>query len=228
MAIVRGAFSSLLKPGLAKTVKQQPTSIWAIPHNDPDWLLDEIELAEANMKLQPDTSKIPRWRQPARRHEAPIKAYRCWELGKDEHEDWILCSVAARTEWEGPVIRSDDPPLDPAVWDKAKREHGDKSILACEKTAHVFCKAGIHAVKTEEQVKETAMLYQSEVYGEVILWGRVAQFELGYRAEYCMIKKLFVRGIVIEQLHKFGARRDYFENIANSLSRRYQCEVEVV
>lgn len=171
-------------------------------------------------ELHPDTSKTPIWRRPARKHEAPIVAYRCWELGKDIDDDWILCSVAANTHWEGPVIRSDAPPLDPQVWDKAKRERPDEARSV---TAHVFGKAGIHAVKTFDQVISTAKMYSSEVYGEVTLWGRVAQFELGYRAEYCMIKKLFVVNTRI-----FSSDKRVVEHIVTSLSRRYQCDVEVV
>ena len=182
------------------------------------------------MKLQPDTSKIPRWRQPAKRNEAPIQAFRAWELGKKDNEDWILYSVTARTEWEGPVIRSDDPPIDPRVWDRTKREYGDKSCEARERTAHVFAKAGIHAVKTLEQGQKTAKAYDVQVYGEVSLWGRVAQFEHGYRAEYCMIKKLFVVKDQIMRLHHvpWKKEKEYIDAIVNSLSRRYQCDVEVV
>lgn len=177
-------------------------------------------------ELHPDTSQIPRWRQPARQHEAPIKAWRCWELkthGFLDQGDFILASVAADTEWEGPVIRSDQPPLDPKVWDKAKRENAANRN---EITAHVFGKAGIHAVKTQRQVEKTARMYASEVYGEVTLWGRVAQFELGYRAEYCMIKKLYLIRALVRSSHTLGCYP--MENIAKALSNRYQCDVEVV
>lgn len=227
MAIVQAAFSQLLKPGLrAAFAAAYSGKVWFADDLD---IVDWIEEQERMAVLHPNTSKIPRWRQPARRNEAPIIAYRCWELGKDEKQDWLLLSVAAQTQWEGPVIQSDDPPLDPAVWDKAKREHGDRSLHAREKTAHVFCKAGIHAVKTLAQGIKTAQAYDSEVYGEVSLWGRVAQFERGYRAEYCMIKKLYLdreRTLELHAVHKKGEQ--YLKVIADSLSRRYQCDVEVV
>ena len=47
-------------------------------------------------------------------------------------------------------------------------------------------------MKTKEYTDRTRWAYNADVAGEVDLWGRVVEFELGYRAEYCMIMKLYL------------------------------------
>lgn len=229
MAIVRGAFSQLLNPGLARAI--YPGAAYFL--DDEEELLAWIKAQEDMPIIYPDTSKIPIWRRRPTRKEGPITAWRVWELGLNgfqtrdtthawwsakwdaEHRDkdrgWVLCSVAARTEWDGPVLKADCAPIDPKLWDE------DKS-----KTTHVFRTAGIHAVKTREQCTNLMSLYGAQVFGELKLWGRVAQFELGYRAEYCMITKLF---IVEKAIREFRRRE---KEIVHDLEKRYQCEVEVV
>jgi len=86
-----------------------------------------------------------------------------------------------------------------------------------------------HALKTKEQAIEAAMMYGVSCYGEIALWGRVAQFELGYRAEVCMIKHLYL----ITPYVVFNTRNDFRGTDANRksaeradllLERRYDCE----
>lgn len=226
MAIVRGAFSQLLKPGLVKAI--YPGKVYFYDTDDEE-LLAWIKAQEDMPILFPDTSKMPIWRRRPTRMEGPITAWRVWSLGEpgyerdmrgwnttsrfDKDRGWMLCSVAANTEWEGPVLKADCRPIDPKLWDEDKR-----------RTAHVFRTAGIHAVKTKEQCTTLIRGYHAEVYGEIKLWGRVAQFTLGYRAEYCMITKLFlIKSKIIDHGHP---RR--IKEIVHDLEHRYQCDVEVV
>lgn len=201
-------FSHLFQPGLAKTFYIYPGQAWFDDENDE--ALAIIREQEQMAVLHPDTSQIPIWRRRPTRKEGPITAWRIWNLGKSD-DGWLLCSVAAHADWEGPVLKADARPIDPKLWDSDKT-----------KTAHIFNRAGIHAVKTREQAVKLLCDYESEVYGEVKLWGRVAQFTLGYRAEYCMISKLYLVRKSLE-VHK---RR--LKDITRTLEKRYGCEVEVV
>ena len=54
------------------------------------------------------------------------------------------------------------------------------------------------------------------VYGEVYLWGKIAEHEKGYRVEFAYPKKLYV----------FDSVDDY-ENIVQFLRRTYGCDVEI-
>lgn len=193
--------------------------------------------------VNPDTTKIPVWRRRPERMEHPIRAWRAWDLDvelKRDHNSQIrvsamLTSVAVGTVWEGPVIRAHKRPVDPAYWDAHPKGSEERSTELID----TFENAGIWAVKTREQViDEVCGLYTAAVYGEVDLWGRVAQFALGYRGEVCMIKKLYVFNQELEdELADFVHRRSQIDwelmektrnNIIADLSRRYECEVEVV
>lgn len=129
---------------------------------------------------------------------------------------WMLCSLAAQVAWEQPVIRSDFPPVDPSAW-KIK---GDPR--PSHRAGHIIHVSGIWTVFDRKQVNEIVATYSASAFGEVTLWGRVAQHELGYRAEYCMIKKLFVP---IDQV-TLDARQ--VKVIVTQLEQRYGCDVELV
>lgn len=187
--------------------------------------LEEYVTREEDMAIMyPDTHAIPIWRRQPTRLEHPITAWRIWGVRRDEEKNkWILTSVAADCPWEGPVLRSDARPIDPKLWDK------DKDVLH-----HVFATAGIHAVKTREQAVDLAEQYSVSIFGEIALWGRVAQFTLGYRGEVCMIKKLFI----LRTVHRYfrtrnDAREDgrveaAVEEMIEHLEDRYDCEVVLV
>lgn len=131
----------------------------------------------------------------------------------------MLNSLAANFAWEGPFAQADAKPVDPKLWDEAKKRDPNegKHVLV-----HVFSVAGIHAVNTIELAEDITSTYACEAHGEVALWGRIAVFELGYRAEFCMIKKLWVQ----TRLLTSDGRVD--KAIVRDLSNRYQCDVEIV
>lgn len=173
--------------------------------------------------LNPDTSKIPLWRRRPTRLEHPIHAWRVWEL-QPKVDGYILSSVATAFDWEGPVVRAHKRPVDPSYWDKKDKD----STEYYREMEDSFSVAGIHALKTREQAVEAAAGYAVDVYGEVLLWGRVAQFKLGYRAEACMIKRLFLSLRAVQHYKLFtpwGAQR--LDDIASALSKRYECEVSL-
>ena len=213
--IVRGAFSSLLTPGLAKAMR-------AAVYGEGELTIEEFVKREEEMAiLYPDTHKMPIWRRQPTRLEHPIKAWRIWGVQGEvvgEHTEWFISSVTADVKWEGPVLRADARPLDPKLWDK------DKDALQ-----HVFGIAGIHAWKTRDQAEEAIEDYGVSCFGELLLWGRVAQFTMGYRAEVCMIKKLYLRKTFEWERHRSKSETArLLDETANSLSRRYECEVEIV
>jgi len=132
--------------------------------------------------------------------------------------------------------------VDPAYWDAKKkpdamtvydkREYVRDSRAYYEEMHDTFSLAGIHALKTKEQAIEAAMMYGVSCYGEIALWGRVAQFELGYRAEVCMIKHLYLITpyVVFNTRNDFrgtDANRNQLKELISSLERRYDCEVTV-
>lgn len=209
--IVRGQFSVLLKVSLAQAMADAYGLPTIYPSSQPGWPYRteaQIEEEERMAIIHPDTHKAPIWRLPPERKEAPIRAYRVWKLVPFEGE-MVLGSVAMSTVWLGPVIRSDLRPIDPTHWDK------DRGVMS-----QVFNGAGIHAVKTLEQAKdELVRSYYAPVVGRVTLWGRVVQFTRGYRAELCMIKRLWL----LQDMSYY----DYpiTQKVLDDLTRRYECDV---
>ena len=110
-----------------------------------------------------------------------------------------LRSVGVPCVWEGPVIRAHVRPYDPADWDEKKLTDP--------------WRGGIYALDSVERACQVAEEYDADAIGEVDLWGRVVRFEMGYRAELCMVRRLCVC--------------PGFFNLA-MLSRRYECDVAVV
>lgn len=52
------------------------------------------------------------------------------------------------------------------------------------------CSCGIYAAKSEQHLSDIRYVRNEEVHGEVYLWGRVWDHELGYRAQFAYPKKL--------------------------------------
>jgi hypothetical protein len=94
-----------------------------------------------------------------------IVAWRAWTW-IDVGSRIILRSLNAKTLW---------PWAEPASADKL--------------TADTLTVDGIHAFKTEAQAKSYAA---NTVWGEVSLWGRVIEHDLGYRAEFAYPRTLIV------------------------------------
>lgn len=121
--------------------------------------------------------------------EHPIKAYRAWVIKEVEHK-WVLGSVGVSYHWEAPAIHAPVKPYDPIVWDKAKRE----APYDVQYLDHETWSAGIYALNSWEHAITAMKIYQAPVIGEVDLWGRVVEFTKGYRAEYAMVKQLWIWG----------------------------------
>ncbi len=228
MAIIRAPFTAQYLTGVG-----QANDPWVVIHN--------VARQDETALLYPDTSKIPLWRQRPERVEHSIRAWRCWGLiaednmyaSRKESHDWYLSSVAANCTWEGPVLRAHKRPVDPVYWDAKKKVASEREYY--DEMHDTFSLAGIHALKTKEQAIETTDDYDVPVYGEVDLWGRVAQFELGYRAEACMIRHLYI--IKSAFFRRYNAQNDQREwlrikddlaLITEQLPRRYGCEVTLV
>lgn len=233
LALVRGAFVHLFAPSLRAMLLGGSNVIHEMQF---------VEEQDRMAILHPDTSKVPIWRRQPTRVEHPISAWRCWGIEKKD-DGWILSSVACSFFWEGPVVRAHKRPVDPKYWDGKKPDKKDARDerefyinyqAYYEEMRDTFAIAGIHALKTKDQAIEAAGLYQVSCYGEVGLWGRVVQFELGYRAEACMIRRLFLFNLVEAIFNGRNDHRDYDvieakkTDLVNSLSRRYGCEVTIV
>jgi hypothetical protein len=126
-----------------------------------------------------------------------------------------LVSLAARTLWEQPVIKSDFPPLDPKAWGRGSTTNAD----------HVINTSGIWTVYERSAALDVAIRYHACMFGQVSLWGRVARHELGYRAEWCMIKQLFLYVPICIAL---GWQRTELKSVVVELERRYGCDTELV
>lgn len=186
--------------------------------------VEEIEEAENMAILHPDTSEIPIWRRRPTRVEHPIKAWRCWNVVKDG-DQWYLSSVAAECLWDGPVLRADQPPVDPKVWDAAKKNKALERYQYEDVVHHVFNTAGVHAVKSKEAARRLMLDYNADAFGEISLYGRVAEFELGYRAEVCMVQSIVVRSWRGDHPEPISSKK---HTAVAALARRYECEVKVL
>jgi hypothetical protein len=206
----------------------------------------EIERQDDMAILHPDTSKIPIWRHRPTRVEHPMEAWRAWgmELTREGHDffrgshkvhiDAHLKSVAADCEWDGPVLRSHKRPVDPKYWDSIRNKKIEEPMEYYAEMRDTLELAGVWAVKTMAQAIDVAHDYDVSTYGRIKMWGRVAQFKLGYRAEACMIDELWVmRNGLFRMFNVRNDRRDKeliessINAVVKSLENRYQCKVNL-
>lgn len=226
--IVRGAFVTLLMPSLRRHFSLGPDGVD----------MEEIDKEDQMAILHPDTSKIPIWRQRPTRMEHPITAWRCWGIQKDDKGKWALSSVTADCVWEGPVLRAHKRPVDPKYWD-VMRHLKDQDAEAYYAEMHeTFDVAGIYALKDRAQAEDAADDYGVSAFGEIALYGRVAQYQLGYRAEVCMIKRIYLRHVhqdllvsnreLLDAASKSRIKELFhirLKDLITDLSLRYDCEV---
>ena len=99
---------------------------------------------------------------------------------------------------------------------KDTRWQPGESLQACCPHRWWECTCGIYAHKTREQAVSTARRrLGTVVIGEVELWGRVVEHELGYRAQYARPSALWVPvateygSSVVQSLSQRDALRDY-------------------
>lgn len=147
----------------------------------------------------------------------------------NDHEVYKLSSITMGTVWEGPVLRADIKPFDAEAWDQYRMERGQEFYQVPCRTWN----SGIYALDTKEYAIETARIYRAEVIGQVDLWGRVVIFEKGYRAELCMIKKLWIlyRGSNLEVQDCASGKLPMASLMGKTipdLARTYDCDVEVL
>lgn len=154
----------------------------------------------------PNDAKL--WEKPERLEEEII-AYRSWfldwevagwTLGRQPIVVPILHSTNRTCAWPSPVQHADQPPA-------------------------AMTKTGIYAVGVEERFAQNFSTYVREgnVWGEVALSGIVVEGQVGYRAETCTIRRLWIGG-----QHRINF---YLElaDLRRLLGERYQCDVgEVV
>lgn len=129
------------------------------------------------------------------------------------------------------MLRADHKPFDIQHWDKLRRQIKDAVTqtdrFEAEDELDRAYSCGIYAVKEERQ-SDVLRGYHPAVFGEVALWGRIAQFTLGYRAEYCMIKSLRLLDNYVETYDSRRAGTDRnWDELANALSSTYQCDVSI-
>jgi hypothetical protein len=154
-----------------------------------------------------------RERAEARVVTSPVTGWRGWRLVRNASGRPILRSMTRDTDWPGPVQSSDRSPL----------ARGGRS--------------GIHCYATPGGL---GRLFDAVVYGEISLSGIVCVHETGYRGERATIDRLYLRACGIDQgnVHAeyCGCRAlgdddwlqpDALQEMAESLSRTYQCDVIV-
>ena len=83
-----------------------------------------------------------------------------------------------------------------------------------------ICTCGIYAVKTLHHFR--SMVYaKCGIYGEVYLWGKVVEHELGYRAQFAYPKNLFLPLLLVP------CRMDEAESRLGTLVA-YDCDIHVL
>lgn len=111
---------------------------------------------------------------------SPITAYRAWTL-----TDKGIQSIAI----QGVVWERNQPTEALCFRTVVPLEHDDGSG-----SPKMNCQCGIYAAKNYKHLHEIGYidLPQSSVYGEVQLWGKVLEHELGWRAQYAYPKNFIL------------------------------------
>lgn len=180
---------------------------------DPQLALQQAQMSQAQMSqymqhvglgsgqymgpgLYYETPKKP---LSTRKSKEPIVAQRSWGLTGE----FKLRSTFTMTEWDGPILRSDQKPKpNVRVGDSSDDGHG---IYAW----HIGVPTLVHNTAKEQG-------FLGAVNGTVELKGRIIRHENGYRAETVRIRNLY--------LVELDGRIDRDEVIA-ALEERYQCDV---
>lgn len=105
----------------------------------------------------------------------PLIGYRAWRLHKNYNlkQEWLLRSITADFIWEGPIVRTTEPPSSSLI--------GEGVPL------------GIHSYKNPGFLQKYLCLWSTyPIYGIIELSGVVIEHELGYRAEIATVKELFI------------------------------------
>jgi hypothetical protein len=139
-------------------------------------------------------------------------AYRCWNIRTFRTSDPTLVEVGGQlaipyslvltslndTPWPGPVMHADEKP-----------------------TRHNF--NGIYALKTPAAAYSYSR--SADVTGEIAIYGKIQEFEEGYRAQHAAIRRLTLHAYrITESLPPENIARNIAAT-AHVLERRYQCEV---
>jgi hypothetical protein len=128
----------------------------------------------------------------------PIRAWRVWLPSVEVDGSLMLCSF---TEAGG----------------GARWAAGDSLRASCPSGKHEAprgeCTCGIYAHKSWASASHQARGVAGAVVGEVQLWGRVIEHELGYRAQFARPCALWLPVV-------FAAQSPRIEDVVDSLSRR--------
>jgi hypothetical protein len=142
-----------------------------------------------SMTVTPPAPKPP---LPVRKQVGGIVAYRGWAVGADARGGVYLESVTQDTKWDGPVLVADAPPVDYEPWGTGSG----------------------HGIYAYNKPRANGVM-EYDVWGEVMLYGRVVVHRDGYRAEKAMIRRIVISP-------KAWVR---WPGIEDALTARYGCEV---
>jgi len=154
----------------------------------------------------------------------PFKAWRCWmidqkvsieiqeiregdEIEYEWHDDvqhsYRLASTAIQKIWDGPVMTT-----------REGRKVSPYFQLGALPRRHDY---GVFAYKTPKYLQRYfGFMMMDEVFGRVDLTGHVVEHELGYRAQKCTIRELWISS----KAEKEGMKEE-FESV-------YHCPVHVI
>lgn len=171
------------------------------------------------------SAQPPPWRKKPTPREHPFQAWRVWRIttargvwwgprNPDRKDAAWLTSVGVCHVWPGPVCRAIVPPYDTRVWDEIKPriKNGEASAEDLQTQAAIW-NGGIYSLNSVQNAAEAALLYRAVVLGLIDIWGRVVAFQLGYRSEIAMVRKLALL-----------MPNDYSWAIPH-LERNYHCDV---
>ncbi len=183
------------------------THVWLPPPSSPvDWTLASSTYYQAAPPRmmgayggESEPVDPPEPELPTRKTTEPVLAWRGWKV-VGEANDLKLASMTVKSAWEGPVLHSPTPPNNAQPVDRT----GDNGVRGSH---------GIYGLKHSKQLLE--QVSYADVWGEVLLYGKVVVHEKGYRAEHAMIQRLLVFPQVVLK----------YDDIETQLTKRYGCEV---
>lgn len=156
--------------------------------------------------LEPEVVECPS--EPVR-HTGVILAVRGWTLQWSDRRRPVLASLLVPYRWEGPVVRTGRPSIEPGFFIFSPTEQPRPDF-------------GFFALKPDEACAELRCCPELACVGTVSLFGRVIEHEFGYRAEAARVDAVWLVGRRLDR-----ELWDRVEVIARGLEHRYRCQVSV-
>lgn len=149
-----------------------------------------------------------------------LTGYRWWWAAEQPQVGLRLRSIAMQPAvwWDGPHLVAASSP--------SRGDGGIHAFRSADLAWHAAREFARWAIVGERRAEHP-------VWGEVRLWGRVVEHELGYRAEHAMINRLVVPDCLwITGLGRRPLRRNYRGVIprdcdVDELGRRYGADIEI-